>query len=254
MSWHTVTALIVFSAVWAYLGGGDGEVSALDVVALPLLGVVSRFGYFGVTGLVMVESFGVPAPGETAIIAGSTAAGSGRLNIFVVALVAFLAAVLGDSIGYWIGRTGGRPLVLRFGRYVRLTEARLDRVETFMARRGPIMVAAARFIEGLRQLNGIVAGVTRMPFGRFLIFNAIGAALWVGVWSSAGYFAGNHLDQISAVIHRYQNLALAVLVLVVLAYVVYRLRRRRAHKNAPHEKADEADGLTAESGSPSPAR
>jgi membrane protein DedA with SNARE-associated domain len=251
-----VTALIVFSAAWAYLGGGDGEVSALNVIALPLLGLVSRFGYFGVTGLVMVESFGVPAPGETAIIAGSTAAGSGRLNIFVVALAAFLAAVLGDSIGYWIGRTGGRGLVLRFGRYVRLTPARLDRVETFMARRGPIMVAAARFIEGLRQLNGIVAGVTRMPFGRFLVFNAIGAALWVGVWSSAGYFAGNHLDQISALIHRYQNLALVVLVVLVVAYVVYRLRRRRTHRKAGHEAGGhgEAEGLTAESGSPSPAR
>jgi membrane protein DedA with SNARE-associated domain len=218
-------------------------VGALSVVALPLLGVVSRFGYFGVTGLVLVESFGVPAPGETAIIAGSALAGSGRLNIFGVALAAFLAAVIGDSIGYWIGRIGGRPLVLRFGRYVRLTPARLDRVEGFMARRGPIMVVVARFVEGLRQLNGIVAGVTRMPFGRFVLFNAIGAALWVGVWSSAGYFAGNHLDQISAAIHRYQNWALAVLVVLVAAYVLYRVRRRRKHRD---------EEVTAESGSPSP--
>jgi membrane protein DedA with SNARE-associated domain len=223
-------------------------------MALPLLGVVSRFGYFGVTGIVLVESFGVPAPGETAIIAGSAAAGSGRLSIFVVALVAFLAAVIGDSIGYWIGRTGGRGLVLRFGRYVRLTEGRLDRVENFMARRGPIMVMVARFIEGLRQFNGIVAGVTRMPFGRFLVFNAIGAALWVGVWSSAGYFAGNHLDQISAVIHRYQNLAVAVLAVLVVAFVAYRLRRRRAHRKTGHEEAGEQNGLTAGSGSPSPVR
>jgi membrane protein DedA with SNARE-associated domain len=222
-----------------------GEVSALTVIALPLLGAVSHFGYFGVTGLVLVESFGVPAPGETAIIAGATLAGSGGLNIFGVALAAFLAAVVGDSIGYWIGRAGGRPLVLRFGRYVRLTPARLDRVEDFMARRGPIMVVVARFVEGLRQLNGIAAGVTRMPFGRFVFFNAIGAALWVGLWSSAGYFAGNHLDQITAVIHRYQNLALAGLVVLVVAYVVYRVRRRRAHRKT---------AVTAESDSPSPAR
>lgn len=226
--------------------GPTGEVSGLDVVALPLLGVVSRFGYLGVTGIVFIESFGVPAPGETSIIAGSVLAGSGRLNIFVVALAAFLAAVGGDSIGYAIGRTGGRSLLVRFGKYVGLNEGRLTRVEKFMARRGALMVIVARFIEGLRQLNGVVAGVTRMPFAKFLICNAIGAALWVGVWSSAGYFAGNHLDAIEGAIHKYQNLALVAVVVLVAAYVWHRVRRRRAHK------AEEE--VRAESDSPSPAR
>jgi membrane protein DedA with SNARE-associated domain len=225
----------------------------LDIVALPLLGVVSRFGYFGVTGIVFIESFGVPAPGETSIIAGSVLAGSGRLNIFVVALAAFLAAVGGDSIGYVIGRTGGRSLLLRFGKYVGLDERRLTRVEKFMARRGPIMVVVARFIEGLRQLNGVVAGVTRMPFAKFLMFNAIGAALWVGVWSSAGYFAGNHLDAIEAVIHRYQNWALVALVVLVVAYIGHRVRRSRAHRAEARAEAKEA-GLKAESDNPSPVR
>jgi membrane protein DedA with SNARE-associated domain len=202
----------------------------LEVVAMPLLGAVTRFGYAGVFGLVFIESFGVPAPGETAIIAGSAAAGNGHLNVFLVALLAFLAAVTGDSLGYLIGRRGGRPLVLRFGRYVRLTPGRLDRVEGFMARRGPLVVIVARFVEGLRQLNGIVAGVTRMPFPRFLLCNAIGAAAWVTVWSAAGYFAGNHLDQISATIHRYQAYAIALAALLVAAYVLRHLRRRRARK------------------------
>jgi membrane protein DedA with SNARE-associated domain len=220
-------------------------VSGLDVVALPLLGLVSRFGYFGVTGIVFIESFGVPAPGETSIIAGSVLAGDGRLNIFVVAVAAFLAAVGGDSIGYLIGRTGGRSLLLRFGKYVGLNERRLTRVENFMDRRGALMVIVARFIEGLRQLNGVVAGVSRMPFAKFLICNAIGAALWVGLWSSAGYFAGNHLDAIEGVIHKYSNLALVALVVLVAAYVWHRVRRRRAHK---------AEEVRAESDSPSPVR
>ncbi|MEV6851518.1 DedA family protein [Actinoplanes sp. NPDC051411] len=217
----------------------------VDVVALPLLGVVSRFGYLGVTGIVFIESFGVPAPGETSIIAGSVLAGSGRLNIFVVAVAAFLAAVGGDSIGYAIGRTGGRRLLVRFGRYVGLNERRLTRVEKFMAKRGPIMVVVARFVEGLRQLNGVVAGVTQMPFAKFLVYNAIGAALWVGLWSSAGYFAGNHLDAIEGVIHRYSNVALAVAAVLVAAYIWHHVRRRRAHR---------AEDLKAESDSPSPAR
>jgi membrane protein DedA with SNARE-associated domain len=237
--------------------------SILDVVALPLLSVVSRFGYFGVTGIVFIESFGVPAPGETSIIAGSVLAGNGQLNIFVVAVAAFLAAVGGDSIGYVIGRTGGRSLLLRFGRYVGLNERRLTRVETFMAKRGPIMVVVARFVEGLRQLNGVVAGVTRMPFPKFLLYNAIGAALWVGVWSSAGYFAGNHLDAIEGVIHRYSNVALIAAVVLVAAYVWIHLRRRRKRKaedleaqkvEAQKAEAQQAEAVTAESDSPSPAR
>jgi membrane protein DedA with SNARE-associated domain len=115
-----------------------------------------------------------------------------------VAVVAFAAAVTGDSLGYLIGRAGGRRLVLRYGRFVRLTSQRLDKVETFMARHGPKVVAIARFVEGLRQLNGVVAGATGMPWRRFVLFNAIGAAAWVGVWVTAGYLADDHMDQITA--------------------------------------------------------
>ena len=137
-------------------------------------------------------------------------------------------ACLVHSLGYLIGRTGGRPLVLRFGRYVRLTPARLDRVETFMARHGPKVVVIARFVEGLRQLNGIAAGVTGMPWPRFVLFNAIGAAAWVAVWTTAGYLAGNHLAAITATIHRYQLWAIAAAVLAVTAYVLLHRMRRRA--------------------------
>jgi membrane protein DedA with SNARE-associated domain len=199
-----------------------------STLAASLLGLVDRFGYFGVAAIVFVESFGVPAPGETAIIAGATYAGQGHLNVIVVAVVAFLAAVTGDSLGYLIGRIGGRPLVLRFGRYVRLTPGRLNRVERFMARHGPKVVVVARFVEGLRQLNGIVAGVSGMPWPRFVLFNVIGAAAWVGVWSTAGYLAGSHLAAITATIHRYQLWAIAAVVLAVTAYLPLRRTRRRA--------------------------
>jgi membrane protein DedA with SNARE-associated domain len=206
-----------------------------STLAASLLGLVDRFGYFGVAAIVFIESFGVPAPGETAIIAGATYAGQGHLNVIVVAMVALLAAVTGDSLGYLIGRTGGRPLILRFGRYVRLTPARLDRVERFMARQGPKVVVVARFVEGLRQLNGIVAGVSGMPWPRFVLFNAIGAAAWVGVWSTAGYLAGNHLAAITATIHRYQLWAIAAAVLAVTAYLLLRRRRRRAARPGSDE-------------------
>ena len=214
--------------------------TGLDVLAATFSGLVGRYGYLGIAGSVLVESFGVPAPGETAIIAGAAYAARGHLNVVVVAVVAFLAAVTGDSLGYLIGRTGGRPLVLRFGRYVRLTPDRLNRVETFMARHGPKVVVVARFVEGLRQLNGVVAGLTRMPWPRFVLFNAIGAAAWVALWTTAGYLAGNHLAAITATIHRYQASAIVVGVLAVAGYLLLRRRRRRAARAAAPTPPDEA--------------
>jgi membrane protein DedA with SNARE-associated domain len=142
-------------------------------------------------------------------------------------VVAFLAAVIGDSLGYLIGRAGGRPLVLRFGRYVWLTPQRLDRVETFMSRHGTKIVVIARFVEGLRQLNGIVAGMSRMPWPRFVLFNSIGAAVWVAAWTTAGYFAGNHLGAVTAAIHRYQLWAIAAAVLALGGYLLLRRARHR---------------------------
>ncbi|WP_127502811.1 DedA family protein [Actinoplanes solisilvae] len=188
-----------------------------------LLDLVDRFGYFGVAGVTFVESFGIPAPGEAAIVAGAALAGRGDLNIFGVAVAAFVAAVVGDSLGYWIGRRGGRPLIERFGKYVRLTPERFDRVEAFMSRQGPKIVVVARFVEGLRQFNGLVAGITGMPFHKFLAWNTLGAALWVSLWSTGGYLAGNHIEEIAKTSTRY---LIAVAVVAALALIAYVWRRR----------------------------
>lgn len=95
-------------------------------------------------------------------------AGAGRLSVVGPGLIAFLAVVIGDNLGYAIGHFGGRALVLRYGRYVMLTSERLDKAEGFFCRHGGKVVVAARFIEGLRQANGIVAGTARMPWRQFL--------------------------------------------------------------------------------------
>ncbi len=195
--------------------------------------ILDRYGYLAVGGLVLVEDFGVPAPGETILIAAAVYAGAGQLNIIAVGVIGFLGAVIGDNIGFAIGHFGGRRLVLRWGRYVLLTEERLDKAEGFFARHGGKIVAVARFVEGLRQANGIIAGLTRMPWRRFLAFNALGAALWVGLWTSVGYFAGNHLDAVYGQLHRYElylGVALAVLIIaLVLHRTLWRRLRHRHH-------------------------
>jgi membrane protein DedA with SNARE-associated domain len=188
--------------------------------------LLDNYGYLAVGGLILIEDFGVPSPGETILIAASVYAGAGRLNIVAVGLIAVLAAIVGDNIGYAIGRFGGHALVLRYGKYVFLTRERLDKAERFFARYGGQVVVVARFIEGLRQLNGIIAGIAEMPWPRFLAFNALGAALWVGVWSTAGYLAGDHIGVIYSTATRYSLYLLIALILVALALIVRGVLRR----------------------------
>ena len=203
--------------------------------------ILDRWGYLAVAGVIGVESFGVPAPGQTIMVAAAIYAGAGRLNIIAVAAIAFVAAVLGDNIGYWIGVRGGRKVALRWGRYVFLTPERLARAEGFFARRGGRIVLVARFIDGLRQFNGVIAGITKMPWRTFLIYNTIGAALWVGLWTTVAYQLGANLVEIIEHAHRYKWWAIVIGVLAVGGYVtlhVRHIRRRRARRAG--DEAEEA--------------
>lgn len=190
--------------------------------------LLDRWGYTAVGFLLFVEDFGVPAPGETVLIAASVYAGAGRLNIWVVGLVAFVAALLGDNVGYLIGRFGGRALVLRYGRYVFITEERLDKAQAFFNRHGGKIVTVARFIEGLRQANGIIAGISGMHWLKFFAYNALGAALWVATWTSVGYLAGDHIEAIYHAVGRYSLLFLAAVAVAIAFFILWRYRRKRA--------------------------
>jgi len=191
--------------------------------------VLDHYGYLAVGSFITLEDFGIPVPGETILIAAAVYAGAGRLNIVAVGLVAVLAEVAGDNIGYAVGFFGGRALVLRFGKYVGITSQRLDKAEGFFDRYGGVVVAGARFVEGLRQANGIVAGTIRMPWPRFVIFNTLGAVLWVGAWASAGYLAGDHITAIYSTVSRYSLYLLIALAVVVAALIIRAAVRRHRH-------------------------
>lgn len=212
---------------------------SLPGVLASLAPVLDRYGYLAVGGFVLLEDFGIPVPGETILIAAAVYAGTGKLNILLVVLIAMLAAVIGDNIGYAIGRFGGRRLVLRYGRYVFITDKRLAKAQGFFERHGGKVVTVARFIEGLRQANGIVAGISEMPWRRFLVFNVLGAVLWVGVWSTVGYFAGNHINTVLDQAHRY-SLYLAVAVVVAVLVLIVRTVRRR-HRTPPGKQTSTPD-------------
>jgi membrane protein DedA with SNARE-associated domain len=194
--------------------------------------ILEHYGYLAVGGFVLLEDFGVPVPGEVMLISAALFAGAGHLNIALVIVVAVLGAVIGDNIGYAVGRLGGRPLAERWGRYVFLTPARLDRADAFFNAHGGKVVTVARFIEGLRQVNGLLAGIAGMHWLKFLAFNALGAVLWVGTWAGLGFLAGQHIVTIYTTFEHYKWYAIGALVIVAAIVITNRVRRGRADRRA----------------------
>jgi membrane protein DedA with SNARE-associated domain len=194
--------------------------------------LLEHYGYLSVGGFVLLEDFGVPVPGEVILIAAAIFAGSGHMNIALVILVAVAGAVIGDNIGYIVGRFGGRPLIERFGRYVFLTPERLDRAEAYFNRSGGKVVVFARFVEGHRQVNGLLAGTVGMHWLKFLAYNAAGAVLWVCAWALIGYYAGVNIGPIYAGFERYKWYVIGAVIVIIAAVVVVRVRRRRAAEPA----------------------
>ena len=200
-------------------------------------GLLHDYGYFAVAAFLFFEDFGVPLPGETMLIAASLYAGAGHLNVWVVGIVGFLAAVLGDNVGYLIGRKGGRKVVDRWGKYVLVTPERFDRAEGWFLKHGGVVVCFARYVEGLRQLNGVIAGTVEMPWKKFLFFNALGAALWVTTWTSLGYLAGNNVETIA----RYFTVFVVIAAVVLAVYVFFHVRHIRRRRRIRAAATDETE-------------
>ncbi|WP_229924857.1 DedA family protein [Streptomyces sulfonofaciens] len=214
----------------------------LPGVLADLAPLLDHWGYLAVGALVGVEDFGIPLPGETVMIVAAVYAGAGRLNVFGVAAVAWLAAVVGDNIGYLIGRTAGRRLVARYGRYVFLPPRRVAKAEGFFTRHGGKVIVVARFIEGLREANGLIAGIARMPWPRFLAYNALGAVLWVATWVSLGYLAGQHISALYPAIQQSEVWLLTATAVVVAALLARRILRHRRASRAEREDGDLDEG------------
>jgi len=190
-----------------------------------LMPFVERYGYLGLFAAVLVEGFGIPAPGQTLLTVAALLAARGELDIVAVVAIAWCAAVLGNLIGYVIGRRAGRRVLLRIG--VRRT--RIRRVEGFVRRYGPLIIVLARFIDGLRQFSSIVAGSLKMPWHAFLASLLVGASLWAGGIGAAAYLLEQDFHAIAGAFVRmapYAWLALGVGALVLIVYLLARQRGR----------------------------
>jgi membrane protein DedA with SNARE-associated domain len=193
--------------------------------------LVHRYGYLAVFGLILVESIGVPLPGEAVLIAAALFAGHAHaLNIFGVVATAAAAAGLGSLVGYGLGRGAGSPLIARYGHFVGLTPARRRLGQFLFLRHGAKIVFFGRFVAILRTFAGLLAGANAMPLGRFAIFNGLGAI----AWSSAIGFGAFAFGRTFAHVARPVSLGLlAVTILgVVLSLVVLRSQEKRLQAQA----------------------
>ena len=193
-----------------------------------LEGFVRHYGAFAVIPILAIEAVGAPVPGESLLIFASVLAGRGEMSLSALLVSAWVGSVIGDNLGYLIGRKFGRTTVLRYGAKVGLTDERFRGIESTCIRYGYATVVFARFFSVLRQLNGILAGILGMSWWRFALFDAVGAALWVMVWVFAPAYFSEHLTVIIALAH-HAKVVVSVLVAAGLTMVLgYFIRRVRA--------------------------
>jgi membrane protein DedA with SNARE-associated domain len=188
---------------------------------------VRDYGVIAVTVILAFEALGAPVPGETLLIFSALLAARGEMSLPALLASAWLGSVMGDNAGYLIGKKLGRAAVARFGAKVGLTEERFAKVEAVFVRFGGATVTFARFFSVLRQLNGIVAGTLGMDWLRFLLFNSIGAALWVGVWVLGPYYLGEHVKEIERLAHSTVTIGAFLIIVVIAIIVTLWLRRNR---------------------------
>ena len=190
-----------------------------------LRNAVVHYGYWAVAATLLIENAGVPVPGETILLLASFLAYSQHeLRLPWIIVVATIAATLGDNIGYALGHYGGRPLLARYQAVFRIKDAAVARGEGLFVRYGAVTIFFARFIFGMRIIAGPMAGVLRMPWRKFAVFNFLGAGLWVTVISCAGYLFGQHWGRLERDIRRF-DVVVAILVLLAAAFWWWRSRR-----------------------------
>ena len=188
----------------------------------------AAFGYWAVVLTLLGENAGLPLPGETVLLYASFLAYSEhRLHIAWIIVFGVCACTLGDNVGYWIGHRGGRPLLKRHQRWFHVSEETLRRGERLFERHGAAAIFWARFIFGMRIIAGPLAGVLEMPWRRFLLFNFLGAVVWVSAVATVGFVFGSQFERVLEVFSETNYVVLTLVVIMAIA-AYFHFRRKRA--------------------------
>jgi membrane protein DedA with SNARE-associated domain len=203
----------------------------------------AHHGYLTLAATLLLENAGVPVPGETVLLFASFLAYSQHeLQLPWIIAAGTLACTFGDNLGYLLGHHGGRPLLERYKHLFRISQRHLDKGERLFEQHGAKTVFVARFIFGMRIITGPLAGVLRMPWKQFALFNFLGAALWVTVISSVGYLFGRHWATLLRTV-RTVNVSV-IIVLAAIGLVLWWRHRRRQQTAAPDEREQEEQEIS----------
>jgi membrane protein DedA with SNARE-associated domain len=197
----------------------------INLATSNLVHFLTTYGYWAVLLFVAIESTGIPFPGETMLLLAAIFAGTThQLSIPLVILAAASGAILGDNLGFWVGREGGFRLLRRYGRYIRLDERKLKLGLYLFRKHGGKVVFFGRFIAVLRAWAAFLAGTNRMPWPSFLIFNALGGIVWATIYGLGGYFLGNNIHRL---VGPFGTVTIILAVLIILASLVFVWRNER---------------------------
>jgi len=199
-----------------------------------LEGAFATYGYVIVFAAIMIESMGVPFPGETMlIIAAAYAAGNPQLSIYLVVTSAACGAIIGDNLGYWIGREGGRRLIMKYGRFVGLTDERYLKAQNFLKKHGGKAVFFGRFVSVARTWISVLVGAHHLNWVQFLIYNVLGGIVWASLYGALGYFFGQNLPFLEKVIKNVGiGVSVAVVAVLVISFFIRKKRKERAAAEA----------------------
>ena len=182
--------------------------------------LLMRYGYWAATAATLAEGVGVPMPGQTLLVAGAVEAAKDRMNIAWLLFLVTASAILGNSLGYAIGYWGGRFVLNK----LKVNRRRQQYLEELFKRRGGCVILFGRFVDGLRQLNGIVSGTMKMPWWSFTAYNIAGALLWTGAWGLGSYYLGRRIHFLAGFFHHHHALLFVMGLTALLALLIYLLR------------------------------
>jgi membrane protein DedA with SNARE-associated domain len=189
--------------------------------------LLQLYTYPVLLSLVLLESLGIPLPGEIALVTAAAYASHGRISIYIVIMLAALGATVGGALGYWIGLKGGLPLIVRYGGYIGIRKSHVEKAHAFFERNGSKTILFGRFIAILRTWAAVIAGAACMSVTKFILYNTAGSVAWAIVFGFLGYYFGRDLPQLERYISRFSTASMIVGALAVIVFIVYTRQKSR---------------------------
>ncbi|NET57442.1 MAG: DedA family protein [Symploca sp. SIO2E6] len=218
---------------------------SFELLSLETIQEIARqYGYWAVFLGITLESAGIPLPGETITLVGGFLAGSGNLNYWIVLLCAIAGATIGDNCGYWLGKVGGWPLLLKLGGVFRISEAQLVEVKKEFGENAAKAVFFGRFVALLRIFAGPMAGIAEMPYPQFLLCNFSGATLWAAIMVTLSFFFGRFipLERIISLVAQFGTIVLVIVIVTVLGTKWWESRQLKQQSLDDMGELGERDG------------